>query len=150
MFQLSDFLILFTFEQNKSCLIKFFIQKDLYIFRTLPWRLFWELIALLHNLYLECLFVSLFSLIHPTSKYTLPVLNKRFIDKNCCLGKNLLITLWKGPIARDIYYVWLTIRHMKFSRIRNFRTMFLEQPSVFLTSQREGTSFYFTYARHKI
>ena len=39
---------------------------------------------------------------------------------------------------------------MKFSRTRNFRTMFLEQPFVFRYYQREVTSFYFSYARHKI
>ena len=53
-------------------------------------------------------------------------------------------------MAREIYYVRLTIRQMKFSRTKKFHTMFLEKPSVFLDSQREGTSFYFTYAWHQI
>ena len=62
---LSGFLILFTFEQNDSCLTKIFMQKNLCVYRTFPWALFGKLMALLHNFYLECLPALLFSLAHP-------------------------------------------------------------------------------------
>ena len=73
-----------------------------------------------------------FELGSPTLKHILQVLIKRYIDKKAALEK----------ICK--------CKFMKFSMARNFRKMFSEQLSVFLNSRREGTSFYFTYAIHKI
>ena len=74
----------------------------------------------------------------PLLKYILLVLIKKFINKKAAWEKicsKPSENTCEGPIAGEIYYVWLTIRHMKFSRTSKFRTMFLEQLSVFLNSQ---------------
>ena len=51
-------------------------------------------------------------------------------------------------MAREIYYVRLTIRQMKFSRTKKFHTMFLEnRPCFLILKERE---LLFTSLRHDI
>ena len=113
--------------------------KDLQIFKTLPSVLLGKLIALLSNLSGMLTWFS-FQFGAPTLKYILPVLTTRFIDKKSAREKIFLWSCentWKEPIQREIYYVWLTIPHIKFSGTRNVHTMFLEQPCFLNFKTRE-------------
>ena len=101
------------------------------------WRTY---IALLYNVYLECLLIWLFVWL-PQLKYILRVLTKRFIVKKAAHNP----VKYLQRTNRKINLLCMAYCPSKIFFKDQKRTYV-----VFLNSQGEGTSFYFTYAKHKI